>query len=188
MKNNFDIIVNDILEEKSTLSRLAPVVAAGLAAITPLDSEAAKKDNKPKAEIQDVYHGIPNNNPGNIKYNPNIKWQGTIGTNKGFLKFDSMENGIRAMTRILRVYDEKYNLNTIRGIITRWSPRFENDTDRYIKFISGKISAHPDQKLDLNDTNTMHSLINAIIKFETGTTVPPEQISKGIEKEKRVKK
>lgn len=64
--------------------------------------------------------GIRNNNPGNIKKSAST-WLGKVGNDGTFETFDTAENGIRAMARLLRTYRNNYGLNTIRGIIQRWT-------------------------------------------------------------------
>ena len=78
--------------------------------------------------------GIRNNNAGNIRATGNWQqWQGAIGKRRGFIIFDSPENGLRAMARILKTYRDVHGLNTIDGILNRWAPPIENNTLSYIR-------------------------------------------------------
>ena len=84
--------------------------------------------------------GIRNNNPGNIRHG--IDWDGLDkdqSKDEEFSQFSTPEYGIRAMFKILKTYNDKYNLNTIEGIINRWAPPIENDTEAYINFVSSKV-------------------------------------------------
>ena len=92
-----------------------------------------------------------------------------------------MEYGIRAMARMLRVYQNKYGLKTIKDIINRWAPSHENKTNDYIDFVSKETGIAKDQILDLNKDGQLAQIINAIIKFENSNTVPAKTIFKGIE-------
>ncbi|MBF4328050.1 structural protein P5, partial [Vibrio anguillarum] len=75
--------------------------------------------------------GIRNNNPANIEDN-GTPWRGRMGNDGRFIIFDSPVNGIRALARILNTYKVKHGLNTIEGIINRFAPPVENDTNSYI--------------------------------------------------------
>lgn len=78
--------------------------------------------------------GLRNNNAGNIRANDAYQWQGQIGVDDaGFVIFDESENGLRALARVLLTYRNKYGLNTIEGIISRYAPPSENNTEAYIK-------------------------------------------------------
>ncbi|CDG21048.1 Protein P5 [Xenorhabdus poinarii G6] len=112
--------------------------------------------------------GIRNHNPGNIRHGD--KWQGLSDTqtDKSFCQFVSPEYGIRAMLKILRNYERKYGLNTIRQIITRWAPPNENDTEAYINYVSQAVGIASDAVIDINHQPTMTALIQAMIRMENG--------------------
>jgi len=88
-----------------------------------------------------------------------------MGNDGRFIIFDKPEHGIRAIARILNTYQDKYGINTLEGIILRWAPPHENDTDSYIKHAEKelKISRH-------TPIGAQHyeSLIKVIIKHENG--------------------
>tara|TARA_R100000315_G_scaffold37273_1_gene15659 strand:- start:16346 stop:16741 length:396 start_codon:yes stop_codon:yes gene_type:complete len=110
--------------------------------------------------------GIRNNNPGNIRHG--IDWDGLDedqSKDEEFSQFSTPEYGIRAMFKILKTYDNKYNLNTIEGIINRWAPPIENDTESYIDFVSSKVGKDRSEVLDQEDYIL---LVEAIIHMENG--------------------
>ena len=110
--------------------------------------------------------GIRNNNPGNIRHG--IDWDGLDedqAKDEEFAQFSTPEYGIRAMFKILKTYDNKYNLNTIEGIINRWAPPIENDTESYIDFVSSKVGKDRSEVLDQEDYIL---LVEAIIHMENG--------------------
>ena len=113
--------------------------------------------------------GINNNNPGNIRKNPNIKWLGQSKnqTDKDFIVFDSMIYGVRACAIILFNYQKKYKLDTIRSIMTRYAPTCENPTANYVKFVSDKLNVKPDDKIKI-DSDVLKVMLPAIFKFENG--------------------
>tara|TARA_R110000796_G_scaffold119757_1_gene233895 strand:- start:260 stop:655 length:396 start_codon:yes stop_codon:yes gene_type:complete len=110
--------------------------------------------------------GIRNNNPGNIRHG--IDWDGLDkdqSKDEEFSQFSTPEYGIRAMFKILKTYNDKYNLNTIEGIINRWAPPIENDTEAYIDFVSSKVGKNSSEVLNEKD---YISLVQAIIHMENG--------------------
>ncbi len=114
--------------------------------------------------------GIRNNNPGNIRWGE--EWQGLVPTaqrtDKSFCQFTSPEYGLRAMVIILRNYQRKYGLNTVSGIIKRWAPPNENNTQAYINSVAQATGVAPDQRIDTGDSHFMTKLLQAIIKQENG--------------------
>lgn len=132
--------------------------------------------------------GIRNNNPGNIKKS-STKWKGAVGDDGTFVKFATPEDGIRALARIIRVYNEQHGLHTIEQIIHRWAPRSENETQKYVNFVSKKIGKNPKEPLNLKNHTDFARLISAIIQFEN-SDVPysDDMIKKGIQANKIVTK
>ena len=76
---------------------------------------------------------IAKNNIFNIRAN-GAKWIGQTGANKGFAEFDTQEHAIRAWLVLMRTYRRKHGLTTIRGIINRFAPPSENNTDKYVRY------------------------------------------------------
>ena len=119
--------------------------------------------------------GIRNNNPGNIVAGD--KWLGRTGTDGKYVKFKSSVYGIRAIGKVINTYEKRYKINTVKGIITRWAPPSENNTQRYIKFVCSETGLKPTEKLNIFDAKgklknerTLKSLISAIVKMENGST------------------
>jgi hypothetical protein len=113
--------------------------------------------------------GMRNNNPGNIESNRfTQQYGGYIGSDGRFAIFQSPEDGIRAMDRLLGVYNKKYGLNTVSGIVNRWAPPNENQTSRYVDFVSKETGFAPDQKIDFNSKEQRAKLIKAMIYQENG--------------------
>lgn len=115
--------------------------------------------------------GIRNNNPGNIRWGD--EWKGLVPegqrTDKSFCQFKAPEFGIRAMIIILRNYQSKYGLKTITGIIKRWAPPNENDTQAYIRSVAQATGTDADKLIDLTDSRKLFPLLQAIIRHENGT-------------------
>lgn len=101
----------------------------------------------------------PVNNPGNLR---------PVGASTGFQQNASPEQGLRSVDDNLRAYGEKHGINTLRGVIERWAPRTENDTDAYVRDVASRAGINPDQRIDLSDPIQRHVLSAAIITHEQG--------------------
>lgn len=129
--------------------------------------------------------GVRNNNPGNIDYHASNAWQGQLGIEVGvpkprFARFDTPENGIRALGKLLQTYQTKYGLNTVESIIARWAPSNENDTKAYIDAISKRLGVSGDQKLDLKDHGTLSGLIKGIAMHESSAYLSDSDVMTGL--------
>lgn len=93
--------------------------------------------------------GMRNNNPGNIRHG--IDWigdePGEARADSDFERFDTMALGIRALLKLLQTYRKKHGLKTVRGIVSRWAPRSENDTAAYIRHVAEQLGVGPDEEL-----------------------------------------
>ena len=95
--------------------------------------------------------GIRNNNPLNIRRSKD-QWKGMAEaqTDGAFVQFKSMEWGWRAAFYLLtRTYYHKYRLYTIRGIVSKWAPASENNTEAYIQNVSKLTGIDPDEPLGI---------------------------------------
>ncbi|TDB51423.1 structural protein [Photorhabdus luminescens] len=115
--------------------------------------------------------GIRNNNPGNIRWGDD--WQGLVPelqrTDQSFCQFVSPEYGIRAMIKILYNYNRKHGLKTVKGIISRWAPHNENNTDAYINHVCKDTEVTGDQVVDVFNKVFMTKLIKSVITMENGS-------------------
>lgn len=125
--------------------------------------------------------GLRNNNPGNIDYNPRNDWQGQLppdpAIEKRFARFDSPENGIRALAKLLINYRGKdgmpgiglKGIDTVRETINRWAPAVENDTEAYINAVSVAAGVLSNEQIDIRDRRILLGIVTAIIKHENGS-------------------
>lgn len=133
--------------------------------------------------------GIRNNNPGNIDYNPRNAWQGQLGLEVGsakprFARFDSPENGIRALAKLLINYRGKdgmpgvggKGIDTVLETINRWAPSNENDTSAYAKAVAQKIGVQITDVIDIRDLQVLRGIVTAIITHENGGNPYPAVI------------
>jgi hypothetical protein len=99
------------------------------------------------------------NNVGNLR---------PVGSNTGFQQFNTPQEGIAAMDKNLEVYGSKHGINTLRGVISRYAPSSENDTENYINEVSKRTSIKPDDKIDLSNPALRHILSGAMMIQEKG--------------------
>lgn len=120
----------------------APVMSAG--ALPPKSQRPAGPDGAP------LDKAAMTNNPGNIgNFGDQVRVYPTI--------LDGLK-GMRA-----NLLSPTYAKNpTVAAIISRWSPSNENDTSALIKDTAAMMGVDPNQPLNLNDPQTMKSLMRAI--------------------------
>ena len=113
--------------------------------------------------------GIRNNNPGNIRHSK-IAWKGLADpSNDGsFCIFTEPKWGIRALALLLGNYKRIHGINTIAGIINRFAPSIENNTEAYIKQVCVATGHEANKPLDTENEVVLWPLIMAIIQHENG--------------------
>lgn len=112
--------------------------------------------------------GIRNNNPGNLRHGP--KWQGLAKDqlDASFATFETPAWGIRALAVTLSTYFDKYGLDTVADIISRWAPESENNTRAYVAAVCQGMGVRYNERLDLHEYVHMMPLVEAIILHENG--------------------
>ena len=124
--------------------------------------------------------GYRNNNPGNIRRNPNVIYEGEVqGIDKDFKTFKSMPYGYRALFSLLTHY-ASHGLTTINSIINTYAPGNENNTDAYINTVSNKTGLDPLEEINFSDTNTFKNLVAAISFVENGLQPDFNDIDNGL--------
>lgn len=114
--------------------------------------------------------GIRNCNPGNIERGKD-RWLGMSADQSSdprFLVFDKPESGIRALMRVLINYQERHDINTLRGAINRWAPPGENNSGAYVQHVARLTGLDPDETLDFLDGYICTAVTKAIIRHENG--------------------
>lgn len=116
--------------------------------------------------------GLRNNNPGNIRYNPHVRWQGEVPVaakqDRSFAEFTNIEYGYRALLKLLKNYRTLQGLRTIEEMISRWAPPSENDTEAYINAVCRDMNVTRRFLPDVNNRETMVAFAAAISKVENG--------------------
>jgi hypothetical protein len=119
--------------------------------------------------------GNRNNNPGNL-IDSGDNWRGLseVRNDGKFYRFKSKFFGTRALGITLLNFEKIHGLNTVNGIINRYAPPNENDTDAYQTFVSEKIGI--DKNIEFNVGLLLPQLMKSIIKFENGKNIVPNDI------------
>lgn len=133
--------------------------------------------------------GIRNQNPGNIRTEKGVRWQGADvpQTDDSFVVFSDAKWGIRAICRILINYQDNdkaldgSRIDTIDEIIGRWAPAVENDTNAYAADVAKITDIGLTTTVDVYQYETMKGLVQAIIHHENGQMpYTPAQIDQGL--------
>lgn len=119
--------------------------------------------------------GIRNHNPGNIELGE--PWEG-LATAEEKMEFQKEEQrfcvfrapkwGLRALARLLGNYQRIHDLTTIRGMVNRWAPPHENDTDSYVRAVSEGMGISPRTRFSFTSKDLAVSMMKAVIKHENG--------------------
>ncbi|MBC2659932.1 structural protein P5 [Pseudomonas sp. MSSRFD41] len=130
--------------------------------------------------------GVRNRNPGNIDYNPRNQWEGQLGKepNGRFAIFDTAENGIRALGKLLINYRGKdgmpgvgcKGIDTVLETINRWAPSNENDTQAYASAVAKRLGVRPTEPINIKDLATLRGMVLGIIIHENGGNPYPEAV------------
>lgn len=124
--------------------------------------------------------GERNHNPGNIREGTLDKttWQGERVTDDdpSFEEFQSAEDGIRALAKVLLNYQRRHGLKTVRSIINRWAPPVENDTGAYVDHVAEHLGVNADATIDLESNMTLFKLVYAVIRHENGRVIYKDDV------------
>jgi hypothetical protein len=127
--------------------------------------------------------GERNNNPGNINFTPSVQYVGQLGIEivppgehyaPRFARFDTPQNGLRALCVLLKVYYQRHGLHTVAGIITRWAPASDhNPTRAYTGDVAKEMGVAPDAVILLSQPDVMASMATAIVRQENDRVIYP---------------
>lgn len=122
--------------------------------------------------------GIRNNNPGNIEWGS--PWQGlrpqNERTDNRFAQFTDPVFGIRALACVLITYQDKRRaangskIDSIKEIIERWAPSFENNTEAYANSVAALLEGigPDDEVVDVHNFDHLRPIVEGIIRHENG--------------------
>lgn len=117
---------------------------------------------------------IGKNNPFNIRYQKQNHWKGQMGRTGAFVNFSCRQYGIRAAAYLLTWSYRRIGIDTIDGIINRFAPPVENETQRYITYVCNKSQI--DRYKHLHTRLDYMLVLKAMSHFE-GNPVIFEEIS-----------
>lgn len=123
-----------------------------------------------------IPRGIRNNNPLNIRIGNTWLGEVTDPTDNEFEQFVHVCYGLRAGFILLKRYINRYKLNTIEKIISRWAPHNENNTRAYINQIAKSMNIAPDTPLLYEDKNRMCALVYEMVYVENGQHIQMSEI------------
>jgi hypothetical protein len=100
-------------------------------------------------------------------------WKGQVGIDRhGHAVFKSPEWSLRAGAIVLKNYSRRHGLNTIEGIVKRFSTC---NHEEYISFLCTRLGLKPDEPF--NVVRRIPELLPAMVRFETGRAVAPEHVA-----------
>ena len=122
--------------------------------------------------------GIRNNNPLNIIINPKNNWVGKVfaNTDGTFEQFKHIVYGIRAaILLIIKIItylkrDEQVPAG-VYNIVKRYARENEEITRNYTAAVCRGMGIGDDVDLDINDKDTICSLVYEMAKFENGKAI-----------------
>lgn len=130
----------------------------------------------------DSVRAVRNNNPGNIERGK-AKWQGLMQAEEmspeqaaegRFCVFRSPRYGFRAMAATIITYQDKRQaadgsrIDTIREVIERWAPAFENNVIAYVRSVDKDHPKTSSDELDFHRYEDLAPLVKAMSKHECG--------------------
>jgi len=136
---------------------------------TPVRTPQAQYDARVAAANAPAPLSVRNNNPGNLKF---AGQPGAVADARGFAVFQTPEAGAAAADRQLGLYMQRDGLNTIRGIVSKWSPVADpgnapGSTANYASYVARQLGVSPDQPLSPQDIPRLRQVM---AQFEAGTT------------------
>lgn len=111
--------------------------------------------------------GIRNNNPGNLNFVGQSGATKESGPGGRFAVFATMQQGLQALAHQLQLYGGR-GIDTVQGIISKYAPAGENNTNSYIQSVMRKLGVSASQHLNLQDPNVLKALIQGITTVEVG--------------------
>lgn len=83
-------------------------------------------------------------------------------------QYATPEEGIAALDQNLQRYASQ-GINTVSGIVSKWAPPTENNTQAYINNVSTMMGVKPDQPLNMSSPVVRHMIAAGIMKQENGS-------------------
>jgi hypothetical protein len=134
----------------------------------------------PQPQSGHMPRGYRNNNPLNIEAGRFTQGQpGFAGSDGRFAKFNSMDEGSAAASKLLDVYQNKHGLNTVAGIIGRWAPAGDgNNVSAYAANVSKQLGIDPNAPVP---PEMRQQLIAAMAQHENGRPMPKQSLAAALQ-------
>jgi hypothetical protein len=87
-----------------------------------------------------------------------------------------MGDGLRAAFVVLRNYFCLHRLNNLQQIIYRWAPPRENDTGRYLAYVSAQSGVSPAEPLRWTQRSRICAIVKAMAKMESGVVIEDQDL------------
>ncbi len=115
---------------------------------------------------------VKNRNPLNVKtIGVNEPWLGQIGTDiHGHAIFTTFSYGLRAAALTLMSYTRTYGINTVAGIIHRFTEAEPEQIEKYILYISSRLGVRPGEKISIK--KRLPELLRHMSRYECGIDLP----------------
>ena len=156
-------------------AKIVPLVSAALMAVGLYYILKKPKQTNNTSNIdmdnegKKIPRGYRNNNPCNIRKVPGAAiWQGEVlpNTDGSFVQFKSKPYGYRAAFQTIRTYKNKYGIDTVSAIISRYAPNNENNTAGYINRVCSITGFIPGTVINPYNKEQMSKLIYAMAIVE----------------------
>ena len=124
-------------------------------------------------KVKKLPRGLRNRNPLNIRKSDQL-WHGQTGNDGTFCIFLSNAYGYRAAFRILKTYNTKHHICSVREIISRWAPEKDgNNTRGYIERVCQMTGLRETDiivadTIDVEQQENVKQLVQAMACVENG--------------------
>jgi hypothetical protein len=115
------------------------------------------------SNVADAAGGAPAGAPAPMRNNN----PGALMPGGKLAQYPDQQTGLQAIDNNLQSYG-KQGVNTLAGVISKWAPPNENDTQAYISDVSQRLGLKPNQPIDLSQPVVRHALGSAIMLHENG--------------------
>jgi hypothetical protein len=111
--------------------------------------------NRTAAATGEMPAPLRNNNPGAMMPGGRLA------------QYPDMQTGLQAMDANLASYG-KQGVNTLTGVISKWAPPNENNTQAYIQDVAQRLGIKPTQPIDLSNPAVRQLISTGIMLHENG--------------------
>lgn len=127
-------------------------------------------------ETKKISRGERNNNPLNLKISKNA-WLGILTSQDGIFEyFQTNYFGYRAAYLCLKKHHDR-GCDTIGKLINKWAPSVENNTNKYIEFVSERTGIDANMKLQWSYSN-VYLIMYHMCVFENGKIIDREALTR----------